>query len=91
MIKVSKEEVLHIANLSRIELSEEEIPSLIKDIEETLSYAARVQEIASGAQVSSKNVNVFRDDSVVSTDAKPILEDVPVCEENYVVVPVVLE
>ena len=28
MIKISREEVLHIASLSRIELSEEEIPRI---------------------------------------------------------------
>lgn len=92
MIKVSQEEVLHIAALSRIELAEEEIPGLIKDIEETLTYASRVQEIASGAQeVSSKNINFFRDDIVVQTEPTPILDNVPVREENYVVVPVILE
>ena len=92
MIKISREEVLHIAALSRIELSENEIPGLIKSLEEVLTYAARVQEIASGIEESSsKNINVFRDDIVITTDPKPILANVPKREENYFVVPVVLE
>lgn len=92
MIKISREEVLHMATLSRIEFSEEEIPGLIKNLEEALTYAARVQEIASGIQdSSSKNVNVFRDDIVIPTDQKPILANAPKREENYFVVPVVLE
>ncbi len=92
MIKISREEVLHIASLSRIEISEDEIPGLIKNLEEVLTYAARVQEIASGTQESSaKNVNVFRDDIAIPTDPKPILANAPKREENYFVVPVVLE
>lgn len=92
MIKISREEVLHIASLSRIEISEDEIPGLIKNLEEVLTYAARVQEIASGTQESSaKNVNVFRDDIAIPTDPKPILANAPKQEENYFVVPVVLE
>ena len=92
MIKISREEVLHIATLSRIELSEDEIPGLIKNLEEVLTYAARVQEIASGTEESSsKNINVFRQDTVLPTDPNPILANAPKREENYVVVPVVLE
>lgn len=92
MIKISREEVLHIASLSRIELSEEEIPGLIKNLQETLSYAARVQEIASGLEsTSAKNVNVFREDGVRPSDPAPILANAPKREENYFAVPVVLE
>ena len=92
MIKISREEVLHIASLSRIELSEDEIPGLIKNLEEVLTYAARVQEIAMGIEaVSSKNVNVMREDNVIPSDPAPILANAPKREENYVVVPVVLE
>ena len=74
------------------ELSEDEIPGLIKNLEEVLTYAARVQEIASGAEESSsKNVNVFREDVIMTTDPKSILANAPKREENYFVVPVVLE
>lgn len=92
MIKISREEVLHIAKLSRIELSENEIPELIKNLEEVLTYAARVQEIAAGTEFpSSKNINIFRDDAIVSTDPKPLIANAPQREENYFIVPVVLE
>ena len=61
MIKVSREEVLHIASLSRIEIAEHEIHHVIKNLEEVLTYAARVQEIASGAHevVSQKMLMCF--------------------------------
>jgi aspartyl-tRNA(Asn)/glutamyl-tRNA(Gln) amidotransferase subunit C len=91
MIKISREEVLHIASLSRIELTEDEIPGVIKDLEEVLTYASRVQEVAAEAPAYDKNINVYRDDTIVATDPNPILANVPKREENYVVVPVVLE
>ena len=92
MIKLSHKEVMHLAALSRIELKEEEIPQLIKDLEEALSYAAGVAKIATEAQeMIEKNSNVFRDDTVIATDPVPLLANVPRREENYVVVPVILE
>jgi aspartyl-tRNA(Asn)/glutamyl-tRNA(Gln) amidotransferase subunit C len=92
MIKISKEEVLHIASLSRIEVAEHEIEQLIKDLEEVLTYAGRVQDIAAEAhEVVLKNINVFRDDLVTATDPDPIIQNAPQHEEQYFVVPVVLE
>lgn len=92
MIKISAEEVLHIASLSRIKLADHEIAQAIHDLEEALSYVARVQEIALQAEeVESKNVNVFRDDIVKPTPAEPLLHNAPKKEDQYFVVPVVLE
>lgn len=92
MIKVSREEVVHIASLSKIELSEEEIPQLINDLQEVLTYAARVQEMAANIQGASvKNINVMREDEAIATDPAPLLANVPVREGDLVVVPVVLE
>lgn len=92
MIKVSREEVLHIASLSRIEVAEHEIQQLIVDLEEVLNYAASVQEVASGEhETVSKNINVYRDDVVKPTDPEPILSNAPKREDEYIVVPVVLE
>lgn len=92
MISISREEVLHIASLSKIEVSEEEIPQLIKDLQEVLSYAARVQEVAANIpETSVKNINVMREDEAIATDPEPLLANVPVREGDLVVVPVVLE
>lgn len=92
MIKISPEEILHIASLSRIEIAEHEIAQLISDLEEVLNYAARVQEIASDAhEVVSKNINVFREDIVKPSDPEPIIQNSPKKEDQYFVVPVVLE
>ena len=92
MTKISKEEVLKIAEISRIRLSEDEIEPMIKHLEGVLSYAERVQEIAADIEEpSNKNVNVFREDVVVKTDPETILCQAPEREEDYFVVPAIIE
>jgi len=94
MIKVSREEVLKIADMARISLHESEIDQMISNLEVVLSYAVRVQEIAEGVDIceqADKSVNVFRTDVVAKTNPGPILEQAVCKEENYFVVPVILE
>lgn len=94
MQTISKEELLHLARLSRLELDEHEITSLIKQIESVLQYAKRVQEIAHGDSLPlelKKNSNVMREDVVIPTNSATILGQAPECEQNYFVVPVILE
>jgi len=92
MIKISKEEVLKIAEMTRVSLHEEEIPSMQKHLQDVLSYAARVKEIAADIEEpSNKNVNVFREDVVVRTDNEQILAQAIEREEDYFVVPVIIE
>ncbi|MFC1842464.1 Asp-tRNA(Asn)/Glu-tRNA(Gln) amidotransferase subunit GatC [Candidatus Dependentiae bacterium] len=92
MIKISKEEVLKIAAMTRVSLHDNEIEPMIKHLEGVLSYAERVEEIAADIEEpSNKNVNVFREDVVVKTDSEKILAQAPEREENYFVVPVIIE
>jgi len=92
MAKITREEVLKIAQISHITLREDEVEPLMKHLESVLSYAERVQEIA--AQIEeplSKNVNVFREDHIVNTDPETILCQAPEREEDYFVVPAIIE
>lgn len=95
MQKITKQELLAIAYMSRLQLDESEISSLINQIDAVLNYAHRVTDIAqiatTGEDQSPKNRNVFREDVVIKTDPKDILAQAPECEENYFVVPVILE
>lgn len=94
MIKISKEEVLKIAEMARISIHESEIEQMQRNLESVLSYAERVQEIASGVNIfepSNKCVNIFRQDIVSKTNPEPILEQAVCREENYFVVPVIIE
>ena len=92
MTKITKEELLKIAKISQLRLDKDEIEPLIKQIQDVLSYAERVQEVAGDAQLpSNKNVNVLREDVIVRTDSKPILALAPEREGDYFVVPKIIE
>ncbi len=88
MLKVSQEEVIKIAALSSIDLREQNLDVLVRQLEDVLSYAARVQEIATESdELVNKRINIFRHDSVIRSDAQQILEQAPEREQNYFVVP----
>ena len=92
MTKISKEEVLKIAQISSLDIHEDEIPALTKQLQSVLSYAERVTEVAADAQEPSvKKVNVFREDVVIKSDPREILDCAPEREQDYFVVPAVLE
>lgn len=92
MTKISREEIVKIAAISNVDLHENEIQPLVEEIEQVLSYAQGVTEFAADIQEpSTKNVNVFREDVVIPTEPEPILDQAPEREENYFVVPMILE
>lgn len=92
MPKISREEVKKIAHMSALELPDDEIESTMKRLEEVLSYAARVSQVAADVQEpSSKNSNVFREDIAKPSDAEAILERAPEREDNFYVVPSIIE
>ncbi len=92
MTKISRDEVINIARMSQIALREEEINSLTIQLGQVLSYAERVMQVAVNVEEpSTKQVNVFRADLVVSQNPEPILAQAPEREGNYFVVPKILE
>ncbi len=92
MAKVSKEELLKIAKMSKVELLADEIAPLQKQVEDVLSYAERVQEVAADTTAPlNNNVNVFREDLVVKVDTRAILERAPEREDDFFVVPAIIE
>ncbi len=92
---VSKEEILHIAKLARLNLKEEEIPEYIKNLQDILNFANVVNEapidgldVANGA---NDNYNVFRKDEVkVFEDNKALLQNAPEQEDNMFKIPKVI-
>lgn len=81
-MEIKKEEIEHIANLSMINLSSEEIERLTKDMEQIVEFASRINEIdTSSTEISafsSDNVNVFRKDEVKdSFDRELLLSNAP--------------
>jgi aspartyl-tRNA(Asn)/glutamyl-tRNA(Gln) amidotransferase subunit C len=92
MAKISREEIIKIAQISQIAINDDEIEAFKQQIDSILTYAARVQEIAADSkEVSYQMENVFRSDEVIKTDAQPLLAQAPEHEEGYFVVPRILE
>jgi aspartyl-tRNA(Asn)/glutamyl-tRNA(Gln) amidotransferase subunit C len=92
MTKITREEILKIAHMSQLDIHTDEVESFISQIEQVLSYAERVKEVAATVQQpTNKNVNVFREDIAIPTDNESILAQAPEREGNYFVVPMILE
>lgn len=93
MTQITKEEILKLAEISKLKILDSEIESLKKEIDAVLSYAERVVDLASVAPdpISTKNCNVFREDLVDSTDSEQILNQAPSSEDSLFVVPRILE
>ncbi|NBP00373.1 MAG: Asp-tRNA(Asn)/Glu-tRNA(Gln) amidotransferase GatCAB subunit C [Proteobacteria bacterium] len=92
-MKITKEEVIKIAQISRIAIQQEEVESLTQQLQDVLSYAQVVKDVANQLldQPSNRNINFLRDDVVVTTDSEIVLSRAPEREENYFVVPKILD
>jgi aspartyl/glutamyl-tRNA(Asn/Gln) amidotransferase C subunit len=92
MTKISKEEILKLAAISNIKILPHEIEPLARQLEDVLTYAVRVTELAVDVQEPSmKNVNIFREDVVVATDPELVRAQAPARDHDFFVVPAILE
>ncbi len=88
---VSKEEIKNLAELARLELTEEEVGSLQKDISNILDYVSQVSSVSTGeAKDVSLNHNVMRDDAprvdALTGKRDALLSALPKREGDYNVV-----
>lgn len=68
MSKISKEEIIHIANLARLNLSEEELERYTNDMEEILEFANMINNVNTEGLnetiAANERSNVMRKDEV---------------------------
>ena len=89
---ITREEILRIARMSHIELTEHEMVKMQAHVEAVLAYAARVQDIAKDVTFPmQKNENIEREDVAVRQNPELILAQAPEREGDYFVVPVIIE
>lgn len=94
-MKVSKEEILHIAKLANLNLKKEEIDTYILHLQDILNFAnivnnAPVEGLTESTGVNN-NYNVFRKDEVISfEDNEALLANAPERERNMFKIPKVL-
>ena len=95
-MQVSKEEILHIANLAELTLEENEVETYILNLQDILNFA----NIVNNAPVEGLNVtiganeakNVFRKDEVkVFGDTESLLQNAESTEQNMFKIPKVIQ
>jgi aspartyl-tRNA(Asn)/glutamyl-tRNA(Gln) amidotransferase subunit C len=94
-MSIARDDVAHLARLSRLALAEEELDHLAPQLDEIITAVARVQEVAAeGIPPTSHAVplaNVFRDDVVVPPlGAALALDQAPAVEQQRFRVPRIL-
>lgn len=95
-MQVSKEEILHIANLARLNLEESEVQEYINNLQDILDFANVVNnapidglDITIGA---NETKNVFRKDEIeVFEDNAALLQNAPTQEQNMFKIPKVIQ
>ena len=94
-MKVSKEEILHIANLANLNLEENEVDTYLLHLQDILNFA----NIVNNAPVDGLDVtiganeakNVFRKDEIkVFEDRDALLQNAPEKEQNMFKIPKVI-
>lgn len=94
-MKVSREEILHIAKLANLNIKDEEVDKYLLNLQDILNFV----EIVNNAPVEglsesigvNENYNVFRKDEVKAfEDNELLLENAPEKERNMFKIPKVL-
>jgi aspartyl-tRNA(Asn)/glutamyl-tRNA(Gln) amidotransferase subunit C len=93
---ISQDDVLHLAQLSNLQLSNDEVASLQTDLANILQYVEQLGELDTSGVEPTYQVtdleNVFRDDVVIKSDADraALLELSPDQKDYQIKVPKVL-
>ena len=94
-MKVSKEEILHIAGLANLNLEEDKIEEYLLNLQEILNFANIVnKENVEGLDITigaNETKNVFRKDEIKDfEDTKALMKNAPAQEQNMFKIPKIL-
>ena len=93
--KLTREEVLHVAELARIKISEEEIEKYQIDLKKLLKYVEKINEVKGYDDeilIASWNeeTKLRKDEAKEMLNPKQVIENAPRHSGNYIEVPVVI-
>ncbi len=89
-------DIEHLAKLARIELTEEEKKSLLKEVDPILGYVSQIKEVVSTLSEEKRageNRNVMREDSdpnKTGSNTEEIVKNMPDSKDNYLKVKKIL-
>lgn len=90
MTKITREEILKLAKLARLRLSNEEVDKFTNEIGNILSYAETLENVATDDLKPTYQVtglsNVVREDKVIDygPDQKDLLSNLPSRDKNLI-------
>ena len=92
---LSKEEVLHVADLARISLTEEEISKYQKELKKLLDDVEKINDVKGYDDDTliacwENNAELRKDESGEMLDPKEVVNNAPRHSGNYIEVPVVI-
>ena len=91
-MNITKEELLKIAEQSRLVLNDEEVTLFADQIQTILDYADQLQQVGLTKEVEKvRNINTFREDEVIPCHAQDILDQAPKSENSFFIVPKILD
>ncbi len=93
--KLSREEVLHVANLARIKLTEEEIEKYQVELKKLLEDVEKINEVEGYDDdiliaCWDNNTKLRKDEAGEMLNPKEVIENAPHHSGNYIEVPVVI-
>ncbi len=94
-MKITPEEVSHVANLARLRLSPEEVETMARQLDDILTYVAKLNELDTEGITPTTHaisiVNAFREDEVKpSLDREKTLANGPQQNGEFFVVPKII-
>ncbi|MDO4978701.1 MAG: Asp-tRNA(Asn)/Glu-tRNA(Gln) amidotransferase subunit GatC [Candidatus Saccharibacteria bacterium] len=95
-MEITREDILHLADLSNFSLSEAEIDSLGNNLQDIIKYISQLDELDTEGVEPTYQVfemeNVWRDDEILGQDATPdeLLATAPAEYQHQIKVPKVL-
>ena len=94
-MKITPEEVSHVANLARLHMSSEEVEAMARQLDEILTYVAKLNELDTEGITPTTHaisiVNAFREDEVKpSLDREKTLANGPQQNGEFFVVPKII-
>jgi aspartyl-tRNA(Asn)/glutamyl-tRNA(Gln) amidotransferase subunit C len=95
-MSISREEVLHVAHLARLEFSDEEVERFTTQLADILNYVAKLNELDTSEVEPTYHAiplsNVFRKDEVKpSFPLDEVLANAPERENGFFAVPKVIK
>ncbi len=95
-MKITREEVIHVSNLARLDLNEEAISTFVEQIGTILAHVDSLKKVATEGVIPTSHAialtNAFREDEVTEhLDREAGLANAPEKDDGAFIVPRVIE